>query len=170
MKTDCKLKAIIQVTLLLFVKIAIGQSTKSVYSVASADGILKSNSVHSFSIGEPITSKISNSKTILTQGFLQPIGKYFLFSNRDEIPCYTWKLWPNPANEIFNISIDQKACFTINKTIFRIIKANGDLLLSQDVLEGTNVFNSSIWSPGTYFVQIINNMEVQSTTKVVVVH
>jgi len=147
-----------------------GQATNNVINVANADGVLKTASIHSFSIGEPIVSKISNAKSILTQGFLQPIGKYFLFSNRDEIPCYTWKLWPNPANEIFNISIDQKSCFTVNKTEFRIIKANGEIIISQLALEGTNVFNSSTWAPGTYFAQIINNQEMQSTTKVVVVH
>jgi len=155
---------------MLIVKSVLGQSTNNVINVGSADGFLKTSSVHSFSIGEPIISKISNSKIILTQGFLQPIGIYFLFSNRDVIPCYTWKLWPNPANEIFNISIDQKSCFTVNQTEFRIIKANGEILISQIALQGTNVFNSSTWSPGTYFVQIINNQKMQSTTKVVVIH
>ena len=147
-----------------------GQSTKNVITVANGTGVLKTNSVHSFSIGEPIISKISNKKNILTQGFLQPIGQYFLFSNRDVIPCYTWKLWPNPANEVFNISIDQKSCFTANKTEIRIIRANGEILFTRVALEGTNVFNSSTWVPGTYFVQIINNLELQSTSKVVVVH
>ena len=147
-----------------------GQSTKNVITVANGTGKLKTNSLHSFSVGEPIISSISNKKNILTQGFLQPIGQYFLFANRDPIPCYTWKLWPNPANEVFNISLDQKSCFTNYKTEFRVIRANGEILLSQIALEGTNVFNSRSWAPGTYFVQIINNMELQSTTKVVVVH
>jgi len=164
------LKIIFQVIVILIVKSTTGQSTNNVINVASANGVLKTSSVHSFSIGEPIVSTISNTKKILTQGFLQPIGQYFLFSNREVIPCYTWKLWPNPANEIFNVSIDQKSCFTVNKTEIRIIKANGDLLFSKDAMEGTNVFNSSIWTPGTYFVQIINNTGIQSATKVVVVH
>ena len=164
------MKIIFQLILILIVKSSLGQSTNNVINVVSADGFLKTSSFHSFSIGEPIVSKISNSKIILTQGFLQPIGIYFLFSNRDLIPCYTWKLWPNPANEIFQISIDQKSCFTVNKTEFRIIKANGEVLISQLALQGTNVFNSSTWAPGTYFVQIINNQKIQSTTKVVVIH
>ena len=164
------MKIIFQVIVILIVKSTTGQSTNNVINVASANGVLKTSSVHSFSIGEPIVSTISNTKKILTQGFLQPIGQYFLFSNREVIPCYTWKLWPNPANEIFNVSIDQKSCFTVNKTEIRIIKANGDLLFSKDAMEGTNVFNSSIWTPGTYFVQIINNTGIQSATKVVVVH
>ena len=164
------MKIILQLILILIVKSLAGQSTNNVITVANADGVLKTTSVHSFSIGEPIVSKISNTKSILTQGFLQPIGKYFLFANRVEIPCYTWRLWPNPANDVFNISIDQKSCFTVNKTVFRIIRANGDILLSQNALEGTNVFDCSTWAPGTYFIQIINNQEIQSTTKVVVVH
>jgi hypothetical protein len=154
----------------LFSKTTFCQATNNVINIASADGKLKTTSVHSFSIGEPIISKISNSKVILTQGFLQPNGQYFLFSNRDVIPCYTWKIWPNPANETVNVSLDQKSCFTVNKTVFRIIRANGDILLSQNALEGTNVFDCSTWAPGTYFIQIINNQEIQSTTKVVVVH
>ena len=166
----CQFKIIFQLIVILIVKSTLAQSTNNVINVANAAGILKSESFHSFSIGEPIVSKISNSKAILTQGFLQPIGNYFLFSNRAEIPCYTWKLWPNPANEFFNISIDQKSCFTVNKTEFRIIKANGEILISQLALQGTNVFNSSIWAPGSYFVQIINNQKIQFTTKVVVVH
>jgi hypothetical protein len=164
------LKIIFQLISILIVQSIFGQSTNNVISVANANGVLKTASIHSFSIGEPIISKISNAKYIVTQGFLQPIGQYFLFSNREVIPCYTWKLWPNPANEIFNVSIDQKSCFTVNKTEIRIIKANGDLLFSKDAMEGTNVFNSSIWTPGTYFVQIINNTGIQSATKVVVVH
>lgn len=164
------MKVIIQFLLLIIVKLAIGQSTKSVTNIATADGILKSKSIHTFSIGEPIISKISNSKTILTQGFLQPIGSYFLFANRDIIPCYTWKIWPNPAHEVVNVSIDQKSCFTVSKTVLRIIKANGELFFTQDALEGTNVINSIQWAPGTYFVQIINNTGIQSTTKVIVMH
>jgi hypothetical protein len=164
------LKIIFQVIVILIVKSTTGQSTNNVINVASANGVLKTSSVHSFSIGEPIVSTISNTKKILTQGFLQPIGTYFLFANRDVIPCYTWKIWPNPANEIVNVSIDQKSCYTVNKTVFRIIKANGDLFLSQDALEGTNVFNSSTWASGTYFFQIINNTGIQSATKVIVMH
>jgi hypothetical protein len=164
------LKILFQLISILIVQSLYGQATNNVISVANANGVLKTNSIHSFSIGEPIISTISNAKKILTQGFLQPIGPYFLFANRDIIPCYTWKLWPNPANEIVNVSIDQKSCFTDNKIVFRIINANGDLLLSKDALEGTNVFNSSNWAPGTYFVQIINNTGVQSATKVIVMH
>ena len=146
------------------------QSTNNVINVASGNSVLKSTDFHSFSIGETIISKIASPKTILTQGFLQPIGPYYLFTNRDATPCYTWKVWPVSANTVLNVSIDHTACFSIEKTMIRILKENGDIVLSCVGLEGTNVFACNTWVPSTYIIELISDGKVQSTKKVVVIH
>jgi Secretion system C-terminal sorting domain len=163
------MKHLLVLVILFYCQCSFSQSTNRVVNVASADGLLKTTSIHSFSIGEPIIATILSKQNILTQGFLQPIGKYYLFANRDSIPCYTWKIWPNPANEVVNINIDfSKSCFA--KTDLRVIAANGVVMLIKIGLEGTNAIDCSRWAAGTYFIELFNNNERSSVSKVIVIH
>ena len=143
----------------------------NVTNVASADGVLKSTDFHSFSIGEPIVSKITDTnRIILTQGFLQSIGLYYLFANRDNKTCFTWKTWPVPANNIINVSLDHIACFLLENTELRILNVMGEIVASKKGLDGTNVFACDNWVPGTYIIELISGGQVQATNKAVVIH
>jgi len=155
---------------ILFLTISFGQSTSNVVNVSSSDGLLKSMSIHSFSIGEPIISSIQGQKTILSQGFLQPIGQYFLLAKRDTTPCYTLKIWPNPASYIINISLDPTKNCAIYRTDLRVISSNGAVILTQLGLEGTNVIECRNWASGIYFFELLNNGKKNFVSKVVVIH
>ena len=85
-----KNKHLLVLVIMFYCQLSYGQTNERTVNVASADGLLKTTKIHSFSIWEPIIATILSKQNILTQGFLQPIGKYYLFPNRDSIKYFNY--------------------------------------------------------------------------------
>jgi len=145
-----------------------GQSTNQVINIANNEFQLFSSNFISSSFGEPFTLTNSTSNNILTGGFLQPIGVYFLGSKPDVTDCVKIKVWPIPAKKYVNLYLSKvKGCKNqnINLHIFNLL---GQLILSQNNLEGSNLINVSSFASGIYFFELYEAKTLLFTKKVLV--
>jgi small subunit ribosomal protein S14 len=61
------------------------QSTNQAINPGYSDKTLTSTNILSSTIGEPFINTLSNKTTVLTSGFLQPLGLYFLKAAGDSV-------------------------------------------------------------------------------------
>jgi hypothetical protein len=85
-----KFKQLLVLVKMIYCQFSCGQTNNGSVKAAATDGVLKTTKIHSFSIEEPIIATFLSKLNILNQGFLQPVGKYYLFPNRDSVKYFTY--------------------------------------------------------------------------------
>jgi hypothetical protein len=147
-------KLILVLTTFLFAVFIRGQSLTPVviatcggYSVGSATSI-------SYTAGETITPTFSNGVHILTQGFQQPDRD--LTISIEENPVWSVKAFPNPAENILNVQIQNCQNHQFN---WQIIDIKGSTIqISSNPIEvnGEITFQISVeqLQPSTYILML----------------
>jgi len=150
--------------------ISYAQSTSQASNPGYSDNILSSSNILSSTIGEPIINTFSNKTNVLTNGFLQPLGLYFLKATGDSLPCLSWKVWPVPANNFVGVYISKpKDCDANNLHLF-VYDIIGRKIFERIQLEGSNLIDLSTVSNGTYLFVLYGGNKHISTQKVIVYH
>ena len=120
--------------------------------VNSSGTVFQINNVSiTFSVGEPITSTLINTSTILTQGFIQPIKTDLptsLLYLADLDAAFT--TFPNPVTEGVTIEFTDKS---ITPLKYEVYNNDGRLVLSTS--HSNSYINLSILSDGIYWLRPI---------------
>lgn len=146
------------------------QSTIQALNPGYTDKTLSTTNFLSSTIGEPFINTISIKSNVLTNGFLQPLGLYFLKAKGDSLPCLIWKVWPVPANNFVGVYISKpKDCDANNLHLF-IYDIFGRKIFERLQLEGSNLIDLSSVSNGTYLFVLYGGNKHISTQKVIVYH
>ncbi len=106
-----------------------------------------------WTLGEVITSTISNSSTTLTQGFNQVAGTIVGI----EIPfeSFNFRIYPNPFEDEINIQVGGSF---VSGTNFKITDLAGQVVVDNGTLAGTNTeLSLGHLVPGIYFVCFSNS-------------
>ncbi len=146
------------------------QSTKQALNPGYTDKTLSSTNFLSSTIGEPFINTLSNKSNVLTNGFLQPLGLYFLKAAGDSLPCLSWKVWPVPANKFVGVYISKPKDCDANKLQLFVYDIIGRKLFERTQLEGSNLIDLSNVSSGTYLFVLYGGNKHISTQKVIVYH
>ncbi len=130
--------------------------------ISSGGGLLTNTGIKmSYTIGEPVTSLISNSTSILSQGFQQnwENGTSFL-ENRDNLKV---NVYPNPFIDFINISWKED---NSKSMIIELFDLNGKLLSQQEVanLSIGKQINLTNYQEGIYLLKITTLPEKQTLT------
>lgn len=111
-----------------------------------------SNSQVTWSVGETIIETATIGSIDFTQGYVQPI---FLIVSLEEVNSsnISLKLFPNPANQEFNLVIEgtSESMFYL-----RITNISGQLVREKSFTEAKYTVNIDELLPATYFVEIVN--------------
>jgi hypothetical protein len=134
------------------------------------DKTLTSTNVLSSAIGEPFINILSNKTNVLTSGFLQPLGLYFLKAAGDSLPCLSWKVWPVPANKFVGVYVSKSKDCDANNLHLVVYDIIGRKLFERRQLEGSNLIDLSSVSSGTYLFVLYGATKHISTQKVIVYH
>jgi len=111
----------------------------------------------SFTIGEPLVSKLNNSTISLSNGFQNATNliitaiKSFLFA-KDELLVY-----PNPTNS--NLYIENKS--TKNDLSYKIYSINGNIIFFKDFNNQLQQVDMDAIMSGTYILEIKDNVSLQ---------
>ena len=146
------------------------QSTKQALNPGYVDKTLSSTNFLSSTIGEPFINTLSNKSNVLTSGFLQPLGLYFLKAAGDSLPCLSWKVWPVPANKFVGVYISKPKDCDANNLHLVVYDIIGRKLFERVQLEGSNLIDLSNVSMGTYLFVLYGGNKHISTQKVIVYH
>lgn len=146
------------------------QSTEHALNPGYLDKPLTSTNFLSSTIGEPFINTLSNKTTVLTSGFLQPLGIYFLKAVGDPLPCLLWKVWPVPANKFVGVYVSKPKDCDANNLHLVVYDIIGRKLLERRQLEGSNLIDLSSVSSGTYLFVLYGGNKHISTQKVIVYH
>jgi hypothetical protein len=146
------------------------QSTKQALNPGYVDKTLSSNNFLSSTIGEPFINTLSNKSNVLTSGFLQPLGLYFLKAAGDSLPCLSWKVWPVPANKFVGVYVSKPKDCDANKLQLFVYDIIGRKIFERVQLEGSNLIDLSNVSNGTYLFVLYGGSKHISTQKVIVYH
>ena len=146
------------------------QSTNQAINPGYADKALSSSNILSSSIGEPFINTLSNKTNVITGGFLQPLGLYFLKAAGDSLPCLSWKVWPVPANKFVGVYISKPKDCDANKLQLFVYDIIGKKIFERVQLEGSNLIDVSTVSNGTYLFVLYGGNKHISTQKVIVYH
>ena len=119
------------------------QSTKQALNPGYVDKTLSSNNFLSSTIGEPFINTLSNKSNVLTSGFLQPLGLYFLKAAGDSLPCLSWKVWPVPANKFVGVYVSKPKDCDANKLQLFVYDIIGRKIFERVQLEGSNLIDLS---------------------------
>jgi hypothetical protein len=146
------------------------QSTNQALNPGYTDKTLSTSNFLSSTIGEPFINTLINKTNVLTSGFLQPLGLYFLKATGDSLPCLTWKVWPVPANNFVGVYVSKpKDCDANNLHLF-VYDIIGRKIFERIQLEGSNLIDLSNVSNGTYLFVLFGGNKHISTQKVIVYH
>lgn len=146
------------------------QSTNKSINPGYSDNVLSSNNFLSSTIGEPFINTLSNKSNVLTSGFLQPLGLYFLKAAGDSLPCLSWKVWPVPANKFVGVYVSKPKDCDANNLHLVVYDIIGRKLFERAQLEGSNLIDLSNVSNGTYLFVLYGGNKHISTQKVIVYH
>jgi hypothetical protein len=147
-------KCILLCTVGVMVVFIRGQSlTQTVIATTGGDQYSTSGSV-SFTSGETITPTFSNGVHILTQGFQQPYKD--LAASVEETPSWTALAFPNPADYMLNVTIQNSSAKEFN---WEIIDLKGSTLLQSSnpvFVDGSLTLEIAVdqLAPSTYFLRI----------------
>jgi hypothetical protein len=146
------------------------QSTKQALNPGYTDKVLSSTNLLSSTIGEQFINTLSNKSNVLTSGFLQPLGLYFLKATGDSLPCLSWKVWPVPANKFVGVYVSKPKDCDANKLQLFVYDIIGRKIFERVQLEGSNLIDLSNVSNGTYLFVLYGGSKHISTQKVIVYH
>jgi hypothetical protein len=146
------------------------QSTTQALNPGYADKTLSTSNFLSSTIGEPFINTLSNKTNVLTNGFLQPLGLYFLKAPGDSLPCLSWKVWPVPANKFVGVYISKPKDCDANNLHLVVYDIIGRKLFEHIQIEGSNLIDLSSVSSGTYLFVLYGGNKHISTQKVIVYH
>jgi hypothetical protein len=135
-----------------------------------SDKTLTSTNNLNSTIGEPFINTLSNKTNVLTSGFLQPLGLYFLKAKGDSLPCLSWKVWPVPANKFVGVYVSKPKDCDANNLHLIVYDIIGRKLFERSQLEGSNLIDLSSVSRGTYLFVLYGGTKHISTQKVIVCH
>jgi Secretion system C-terminal sorting domain len=144
------------ITTLIIVQIAFcayGQ-TISQQVFASAG---KGSAAFDYTIGEPITLPLQNTRTLITQGFHQP--EFVVVSTENLFSNYNISLFPNPCAHFLSIQTDVTEQINVE-----IIDVNGKSLIVQNNINVNNPISVESISAGVYFA-IFRNMKNEMIAK-----
>jgi hypothetical protein len=123
--------------------------------ISSGGGLLSNGNVKmTFTIGEPVTGKISNGYQVFWQGFQQSWSKATSTSIAELITTdLNFNVYPNPARDIINLSLqmDQEESIVI-----AIVDLNGKVLHQQKIADKITEKQIDIanYPSGMYFLMI----------------
>lgn len=162
--------AIFTVIVCLFDHQSHAQSTNKALNPGYTDKALSTTNFLSSTIGEPFINTFSNKTNVLTNGFLQPLGLYFLKAPGDSLPCLSWKVWPVPANKFVGVYISKPKDCDANNLHLVVYDIIGRKLFEHIQIEGSNLIDLSSVSSGTYLFVLYGGNKHISTQKVIVYH
>ncbi len=146
--------------LLSFWSMVLFAQQQEVISSAGASFENSSGSI-SFTIGECISSTLTSTDIILTQGFQQ--SNLVLIDNLSigplgiEIVAY-----PNPAKEFVILKIDKSQDFS-----FVLCDLTGRIIEKKDVVKSETEINLNYLDPSVYILKILKDNEEVKTFKII---
>jgi hypothetical protein len=146
------------------------QSTTQALNPGYTDKTLSTSNFLSSTLGEPFINILSNKTNVLTNGFLQPLGLYFLKATGDSLPCLSWKVWPVPANKFVGVYISKPKDCNANNLYLFVYDIIGRKIFERIQLEGSNLIDLSTVCNGTYLFVLYGGNKHISTQKVIVYH
>lgn len=118
----------------------------------------------SFTVGEPVTGTLAAGNGIITQGFHQT--RLFVTAIEDlDNDHQALKLWPNPANEILNISFHGDIPKRAEAVIYDI---GGTVLGRYEIDREHTEINITELSAGLYLIEIILGGKNHCTNMIVI--
>ncbi len=125
-------------------------------NASSAEGSI------SYSIGQIDFSNVSSSSGSVNQGVQQPF-EFFVSSVLEYGNENSFSIFPNPTNEILNIS----QSFFSEKIEMRLLDMSGRIVLSDQLNAPQHQIDLRILSQGVYNLTLIKNNQILTSFKVI---
>ncbi len=116
----------------------------------------------SYSIGQIDFSNVSSSSGSVNQGVQQPF-EFFVSSVLEYGNENSFSIFPNPTNEILNIS----QSFFSEKIEMRLLDMSGRIVLSDQLNAPQHQIDLRILSQGVYNLTLIKNNQILTSFKVI---
>jgi hypothetical protein len=128
---------------------------------AGADASSAEGSI-SYSIGQIDFSNVSSSNGSVNQGVQQPF-EFFVLSVLEYGNENSFSIFPNPTNEILNIS----QSFFSEKIEMRLLDMSGRIVLSDQLNAPQHQIDLRTLSQGVYNLTLIKNNQILTSFKVI---
>ena len=115
----------------------------------------------SFTIGEPVTSTLSASGNILTQGFHQP--KLVIIDNQPlKMLGMDIMAYPNPVKEFVILRIEEFQGFS-----YALYDLTGRIIEKNEIFRTETEIDFNILEPSAYILKVLNNKKEIRTFKII---
>ncbi|MFK7787021.1 MAG: T9SS type A sorting domain-containing protein [Crocinitomicaceae bacterium] len=104
----------------------------------------------SWTLGEPITSTLTNSSAQLTQGFQQSTISLVGISDYDL--SYSVEAFPNPSADVVRIRLSEN----VSEGSLNLIDPTGKIVLMQDITESEFQLDFSPYAQGIYLLNLMD--------------
>ena len=119
---------------------------------------------NSYTVGQVVYTTKSDSAGTLNEG-VQQTYTIVPFDGLDEqLISLSMSVFPNPSTDIINLQIEDVKNATLS---FSLTDINGKLLHEEVILNEITSINLGQYSPGTYFVKVIDNASRSRSFKVI---
>ena len=155
-------KIILIIIGILFVKIAISQTSDIELISSSGDSFNNSTYQLDWSIGECITATFITSNFIITQGFHQ--NSYQILMIDDFRVDIEMKVYPNPTTNFVSLEVDSSK---IGNMQYILTSIDGKVLQIKKVAEDKEQINFSNYAIGTYFITVLKGNKLIKSFKII---
>lgn len=146
--------------LLSFWSMVLFAQQQEVISTAGTSFENNSGSI-SFTIGECISSTLTSSGVILTQGFQQ--SKLVIIDNQPIKPLgIEIVAYPNPTKEFVILKIDKSQDFS-----FVLCDLTGRIIEKKDIVSSETEIDVNYLDPSAYILKVLKNNEEVKTFKII---
>lgn len=132
-------------------------------SVAAGGEIKSDDIIMSYSVGQPLYTKISQEDILVTQGLQHPKIKLFTKIFAKEADQVSFTVYPNPASENINIELPEN---NIQDLKLVILSMEGKILIEERILETKHSVAIAGLKPGTYTLLISSKSRVLSSYQI----
>ncbi len=149
--------------LFFLIKFSGAQSLSPQIISTSGTSFTNSSAQLDWTLGEPVTSTLSNSNNLLTQGFHQP---NLLTSSIDDVPAdYSITIFPNPTVDFLQLQIQN----VLNQVlVVDLYTVEWKLLKSRQINSSTHLqLDMTEYNSGTYLLLIKNNSAQNKSFRII---
>ncbi len=157
------MKKIFFLTLISVSILTYGQSVSPDVISSTGDYYITSKVSLSWTLGEMITETVSNSNTILTQGFQQPSYQLVSIYEHPDI-SFDVNIYPNPTYGSLTIDVTKNPDIQLKILIYDL---QGKQLENIDLENGSKKIDISSYGSGNYLLSFVSNRgEIIRTFKI----
>lgn len=151
---------LVTLVIVLYASTALGQTLRSHVITSTGNSFMTDEGATYISVGEPMSTEITNGDIMISQGFLQVTVLSSTVATDNEIP-FDISIYPNPVTQLLMVELEE-----FSEVRYQLIDQMGRQLQTQPIYESTTEIDMTSYSEGIYYLQLVTETRQSKLVKI----